>query len=100
MTFYEQVRSFFKKYDPARIRLAKKIANVYRSPTAQKAVMRRLKEVYAAGGPENFNFGEYRQVAAKPVIKEANQKIEEKASEVVDEINDVDDSDGLEEVAD
>lgn len=56
MTFYEEVRAFFKKYDPSRIRLAKKIAAAYKTPRTQKAALKRLKEVYAAGGPSNFDF--------------------------------------------
>lgn len=97
MTFYEQVRSFFKKNDPARIRLARKIANAYKTPSSQKAVMRRLKEVYAAGGPTNFNFGEIKQVAPKPSLKEEKQKVEEISNDTSEKMNDVD---GLEEVAD
>ncbi|MCB9195233.1 MAG: hypothetical protein H6598_03325 [Flavobacteriales bacterium] len=56
MTFYEEVRAFFKKYDPARIRLSKKIAVTYKTPRTQKAALKRLKEVYAAGGPSKFDF--------------------------------------------
>lgn len=56
MTFQEELRAFFKKYDPFRIRLAKKIATVYNTPKLQKAAMKRLKEVYAAGGPDKFDF--------------------------------------------
>jgi len=56
MSFYEEVRAFFKKYDPARVRLAKRIATVYNTPAKQKAAMKRLIEVYAAGGPSKFDF--------------------------------------------
>ncbi len=71
MTFYEQVRSFFKKYDPSRIRLARKIAAIYKSPKIQKAVMKRLHEVYAAGGPSKFDFS--KSISAP---KEKPKKIE------------------------
>ena len=100
MTFYEQVRSFFKKYDPSRIRLAKKIAVAYKTPSAQKAVMKRLNEVYAAGGPGKFDFSSVKEVAPKKVekIEKAEQKVE--SIEVANDADDVVDLDGLEEVAD
>lgn len=54
MTFYKQVRTFFLKNDPGRVRLAKKIAVSFNSKSAQKLVMKRLEEVYRSGGPENI----------------------------------------------
>ena len=94
MTFYEEVRAFFKKYDPARVRLARKIAATYRTPRAQKAAMRRLKEVYAAGGPDKFDFGAGKQpvVAAAPV-----EEIAQQAEDVVENVDDA--SDEISEVA-
>ena len=100
MTFYEQVRSFFKKYDPSRIRLARKIAAAYKTPSSQKAVMKRLNEVYAAGGPGKFDFSAVKKIAAKKAekIEKVEQKVEE--TEVANDADDVVDLDGLEEIAD
>ncbi len=97
MTFYEQVRSFFKKYDPARIRLAKRIASVYRTPKAQKEVMKRLKEVYAAGGPSNFDFSAGKSEKPK-VIEQVAEKSEEVFSEEVNEEVEESNNDELKEV--
>lgn len=95
MTFYEEVRAFFKKYDPARVRLAKKIAIAYKTPRAQKAALKRLKEVYAAGGPDSFDFSAGKRVApaAKPVVEEVAAQTEE----AVEDMNDA--SDEISEVA-
>ncbi|CAG5081924.1 hypothetical protein [Parvicella tangerina] len=94
MTFYEELRAFFKKYDPARIRLAKKIAAKYRKPRGQKAVMRRLKEVYAAGGPDKFDFSagkkpavEAAPVAEAPVVEEATSENTENSSDERTEVS-------------
>lgn len=86
MTFYEEVRAFFKKYDPSRIRLAKKIAAIYKTPKAQKAAMKRLKEVYAAGGPDKFDFsaGKRRKTMIAPPVEELSAQEEE----VVENIDD------------
>lgn len=101
MRFYEELRAFFKKHDPSRIRLAKKIAAVYTTPKAQKAAMNRLREVYAGGGPDSFDFG------AKPIAKEAAKAVTEVVEDVVEEeveeqVQDLDDAsdDELQEVAD
>lgn len=81
MTFYEELRAFFKKYDPSRILLAKKIATAYTTPRGQKAAMKRLKEVYAAGGPDNFDFSAGKtirpaKVVAAPVMESASNEEE------------------------
>lgn len=98
MTFYEQVRSFFKKYDPSRIRLARKIAATYKSPNSQKEVMKRLHEVYAAGGPSKFDFSKSIEATKeKPKKIEAVQETVE-VEESQPEINNSDDDDELQEV--
>ena len=98
MTFYEELRSFFKKYDPSRIRLARKIAATYKTPKSQKAVMRRLHEVYAAGGPSKFDFSRAIEAPREKVKKIA--EVQETVDSVVDEINSVEnnDDDELKEV--
>jgi uncharacterized protein with NRDE domain len=97
MTFYEQVRSFFKKYDPARIILAKRIALTYKTPRAQKEVMKRLNQVYAAGGPSNFDFS-VGKVEKRKVIEQVVEQITEEVTQDVDEIEDIDGADDLKEV--
>lgn len=102
MTFYEQVRSFFKKYDPARIRLAKRIAAKYKTPKTQREVMKRLNQVYAAGGPGVFDFSagkiEKPQVIEN-VAAEVTEEVEEEiAAEEITDSNDGEDNDELEEV--
>ncbi|MCB9195695.1 MAG: hypothetical protein H6600_02045 [Flavobacteriales bacterium] len=94
MTFYEEVRAFFKKYDPARVRLARKIAAIYKTPKAQKAALKRLKEVYAAGGPDKFDFKAVAPSLSKPVAKV--EKIEEEVAAKEIEMDDI--SDELPEV--
>ncbi|MCT4580700.1 MAG: hypothetical protein N4A35_04715 [Flavobacteriales bacterium] len=54
MSFYKEVRTFFLKNDPGRVRLAKKIAANFKTKSAQKVVMKRLVEVYRNGGPDNI----------------------------------------------
>lgn len=54
MSFYKQVRTFFLKNDPGRVRLSKKIAANFKSKSSQLVVMKRLIEVYKNGGPENI----------------------------------------------
>ena len=56
------------KYDPSRIRLSGQIAATYKVKAHQKEVMKRLKEVYAGGGPSVF-FGKDGAIAAKPAKK-------------------------------
>jgi hypothetical protein len=75
MNFYGQVRAFFKKYDPARVRLAKQIAKTYKTPKSQKAVMSRLHEVYAGGGPKKFDFS-----AGKTIAQDTTENITAKLS--------------------
>ena len=53
-TFYQKLRTFFLKHDPGRVRLAKKIATKFRTPSAQKIVLNRLNEVYSNGGPDQL----------------------------------------------
>lgn len=54
MSFYKEVRTFFLKNDPGRVRLAKKIATNFKTKSAQKTVIKRLVEVYKNGGPSNI----------------------------------------------
>lgn len=67
-TFYQELRAFFMKYDPSRIRLSEKIAATYKIKAHQNEAMKRLREVYAGGGPTVF-FNNGRTIAAKPAKK-------------------------------
>jgi hypothetical protein len=78
--FFEEVRAFFMKYDPSRVRLSRKIAATYTNKNHQAAVMKRLKEVYAAGGPDQF----YASGIPAPKAKVKTPKIEHVAPPVVE----------------
>jgi hypothetical protein len=67
-TFYQELRAFFMKYDPSRVRLSGQIAATYKSKSGQAQVMKRLREVYAGGGPTEF-FGKGGAIAQKPAKK-------------------------------
>ena len=54
MSFYQEVRTFFLKNDPGRVRLSKKIATKFKTRSSQQLVMKRLIEVYKSGGPSNI----------------------------------------------
>jgi hypothetical protein len=86
--FFEEVRAFFMKHDPSRVRLSRKIAATYKNKNHQAAVLKRLKEVYAAGGPDHFYANGI--PAAKPKPAKV-PKIEHVAPPVVEEevINEV-----------
>lgn len=54
MSFYKELKNFFLKNDPGRVRLAKKIAGKFKTKSSQKIVINRLIEVYKSGGPSNL----------------------------------------------
>ena len=49
MTFYDQLKEFFKTNDPHRLYMANKIARKFRTGTEQKVVLNRLKIIYEKG---------------------------------------------------
>ena len=57
MTFYEQLKEFFKTNDPHRLYMANKIARKFRLGTEQKVVLNRLKVIYENGGPSEIVLG-------------------------------------------
>lgn len=89
MTFVEELRAFFKKYDPSRLYLAKKIAAAYKTPKGQKAALKRLKEVYAAGGPDKFDFTFTKKSIEK--VAYVAEEVQDKVIETVEEIDDAND---------
>lgn len=67
MTFYQELKEFFKKNDPQRLYMANKIARKFRLGTEQKVVLNRLKVIYDNGGPSEIVMGEPAQNT--PVIE-------------------------------
>ena len=57
MTFYDQLKEFFKTHDPSRLYMANKIARKFRLGTEQKVVLNRLKVIYENGGPSEIVLG-------------------------------------------
>ena len=57
MTFYDQLKEFFKANDPSRLYMANKIARKFRLGTEQKVVLNRLKIIYENGGPSEIVLG-------------------------------------------
>jgi hypothetical protein len=57
MTFYDQLKEFFKTHDPSRLYMANKIARKFRLGTEQKVVLNRLKIIYENGGPSEIVLG-------------------------------------------
>ena len=57
MTFYEQLKEFFKTNDPHRLYMANKIARKFRTGPEQKVVLNRLKVIYENGGPSEIVLG-------------------------------------------
>ena len=57
MTFYDQLKEFFKTNDPHRLYMANKIARKFRLGTEQKVVLNRLKIIYENGGPSEIVLG-------------------------------------------
>lgn len=74
MTFYQELKEFFKTNDPHRLYMANKIARKFRLGTEQKVVLNRLKVIYANGGPS--------EIVMNPVIIDA-PVVETEAPEVM-----------------
>ena len=78
MTFYQELKEFFKTHDPARLYMANKIAKQFRLGTEQKVVLNRLKVIYENGGPSEIVLGPPAPVSAEP-------SVESEVPEIVDE---------------
>ena len=78
MTFYDQLKEFFKTNDPHRLYMANKIARKFRLGTEQKVVLNRLKIIYDNGGPSEIVLG-----PPAPVINTPN--VESEVSEIMSE---------------
>jgi len=56
MTYLKRLKTFFMQNDPDRLYLAKKISRSFRHD--EDAVMQRLEEIYASGGPKKLTYKE------------------------------------------
>lgn len=81
MTFYDQLKEFFKTNDPHRLYMANKIARKFRTGTEQKVVLNRLKIIYENGGPSEIVLG-------PPAPVEIADSVESEVSEMVSETAD------------
>ena len=79
MTFYQELKEFFKTNDPARLYMANKIARKFRLGTEQKVVLNRLKVIYENGGPSEIVLGPPAPVTSGPTV-------ETEVSDIVNEI--------------
>ena len=87
MTFYHELKEFFKTHDPARLYMANKIARKFRLGTEQKVVLNRLKVIYENGGPSEIVLGQPAPVAAVPAIE---SEVSEIVNEIVEERESID----------
>jgi len=87
MTLEQKLRTFFKKYDPSRLRLAKQMARQFRGQ--DDAVMKHLTKVYSTGGPAALiekGVKKAKKKAKKAARLEAeNLALADAADEVVEE---------------
>jgi len=82
MTFYDQLKEFFKTHDPSRLYMANKIARKFRLGTEQKVVLNRLKVIYENGGPSEIVLGPVAPVMNTPSIEsEVSEMVSETAEE-------------------
>ena len=70
MSYLVKVQNFFLKNDPERYYLAKKIARTFRGD--EDAVMARLEEIYAKGGPKKLKVKDLAPLVKKPVSSSVN----------------------------
>ena len=87
MTFYNELKEFFKTHDPARLYMANKIARKFRLGTEQKVVLNRLKVIYENGGPSEIVLGPPAPVSAAPAIE---SEVSEIVNEIVEERESID----------
>ena len=70
MSYLVKVQNFFLKNDPERYYLAKKITRTFRGD--EDAVMARLEEIYAKGGPKKLKVKDLAPTVKKPVSSSVN----------------------------
>lgn len=74
MAYTQKLKKFFMQHDPDRMYLAKKISRAFRND--EDAVMKRLEEIYSAGGPKKLTY----KTLDKPT-KKLVKNTEEQANE-------------------
>ena len=70
MSYLVKVQNFFLKNDPERYYLAKRITRTFRGD--EDAVMARLEEIYAKGGPKKLKVKDLAPPFKKPVTSSLN----------------------------
>jgi len=70
MSYLVKVQNFFLKNDPERYYLAKRITRTFRGD--EEAVMARLEEIYAKGGPKKLKVKDLSPPVKKPVSSSVN----------------------------
>jgi len=70
MSYLVKVQNFFLKNDPERYYLAKRITRTFRGD--EDAVMARLEEIYAKGGPKKLKVKDLSPPVKKPVSSSVN----------------------------
>ena len=89
MTFYEQLKEFFKTNDPHRLYMANKIARKFRTGPEQKVVLNRLKVIYENGGPSEIVLGspDMNTPAIESEVSEIMNETEEERESIEIEID-------------
>jgi hypothetical protein len=84
MTLEQKLRTFFRKYDPSRLRLAKQMARNFRGQ--DDAVMKHLTKVYATGGPAALIEKGVRRPKKKREIEAVEEEENLVLADAVDEV--------------
>ena len=78
MAYTQKLKKFFMQHDPDRMYLAKKISRAFRND--EDAVMKRLEEIYSAGGPKKLTYKTLDKPTKKLVKNTEEQANEETTS--------------------
>ena len=88
MSYLVRLQNFFMKHDPDRLYLAKRIARAFRND--EDAVMNRLEEIYAKGGPKKIKVKKLAAPIKKvissneePIANATNNELENEIEEEV-----------------
>ena len=86
MSYQDRLKEFFKRNDPDRLYLAKKIVRSFRDD--EDAVMKRLEEIYDSGGPSKLVYKELAQ-KVKPSISVKSHDADDSDIEITDHDPDI-----------
>ena len=84
MSFLVRLQNFFMKHDPDRLYLAKRIARAFRND--EDAVMNRLEEIYAKGGPKKLKVKELTDTTKKVKSNTTNLNEDVNSGEVINQV--------------